>query len=312
MREQILQAIGAHDRIIILRHIAPDGDAYGVQFGLKEIIKTNWPEKEVFVAGHDSEFLNFIGKMDQVTDVDFRDSLVIIGDCANLKRVDDRRYSLAKTIIKIDHHPDVEKFGDISWVDPEYSSASEMIADWAHSNNLKITAAAARVIFHGMVTDSGRFLYAKTNARTFALASFLLTTNFDLETLYKQMYLVKEPDLKFISFVYQNYQTTTKGVAYLVLTQEQLQQLKLDYNHAASKVNLLSNIESKPIWAFFSENEQHQLRVELRSNQFRVNEVATKYGGGGHKFAAGILINSRDLIPEIIKDLDKMISRAVT
>ncbi|WP_342189607.1 bifunctional oligoribonuclease/PAP phosphatase NrnA [Spiroplasma endosymbiont of Dilophus febrilis] len=309
MKDKILQLIKEHNRIILLCHIIPDGDAYGVQLGLKEIIKTNWPNKIVLAAGTNSDYLNFIGTMDTVHDDDFKDSLVIIGDCGNLARVDDDRYKLAKTIIKIDHHPNVEPYGDIIWVDEQFGSASEMIALWVKECNLKVSSLAARIIYHGMVTDSGRFLYSRTNARTFSLASFLLIKGFDLDQLYREMYQVSEEDLKFMSFVYENYQTSTKGVLYLVFDNKTLKKLGINHNTVASKVNLLANVKNKPIWVFFCEDENHNIRVELRSNKFFVNTVASKYNGGGHNFAAGARINDFNDVKNIISDLDEVISR---
>lgn len=307
--DKIIEAIENHNKIILLRHINPDGDAYGVQLGLKELIKLNWPDKFVKASGKSSKYLNYIGKMDEVSDEDFKDSLVIIGDCGNLKLVDDQRFNLAKTIIKIDHHPNVEPYGDLDalWVDTEFVAASEMIAYWAKNNNLKIDCKVARIIFHGIITDSGRFLFKRTNERTFELASYLLKTGFDLPQLYSQLYQVTENNLKFNSYVYQNYKTN-KNIIYITLDKKTLNSLNILATQASPKVNLLANVEDKYIWIFFCELENGNIRVEFRSSKYSVNQIARKYNGGGHQLAAGAIINSWDLVDKIVNDCQKLIS----
>ena len=94
--------------------------------------------KKIKVVGYDLPTLTWLAKMDQVEDQEFEGALAIICDTANTARIDDKRYLNAETIIKIDHHPNDEEYGDLVWVDTTSSSASEMVAIFAEETNLKI------------------------------------------------------------------------------------------------------------------------------------------------------------------------------
>ena len=132
----ILAKIKAYDTIIIHRHMKPDPDALGSQVGLKEMITSNFPQKTVKVTGYNEPSLSWLAQMDDVSDKDYEGALVIVVDTANLPRIDDQRYLNGNFLIKIDHHPDEDHYGDLSYVDTKASSASEIITDFALQNQL--------------------------------------------------------------------------------------------------------------------------------------------------------------------------------
>ena len=118
MLQKIFDKIKEYNRIIIHRHIRPDGDCIGSQFGLKYIIQATYPEKEVYAVGHDvPEYLSYIGQGDQVSNDLYEGALVIVVDTATTGRIFDERYKNGAYLIKIDHHDDSEDYGDIIWVD---------------------------------------------------------------------------------------------------------------------------------------------------------------------------------------------------
>ena len=127
MKRQIIDTISKYETIIIHRHVRPDPDAYGSSFGLKEILKASYPDKQVFTVGEHDETLSFLTKPDYVSDEQYEGALVIVTDTANTERIDDQRYKLGSFIIKIDHHPNDDPYGDLLWVDTNGSSASELI-----------------------------------------------------------------------------------------------------------------------------------------------------------------------------------------
>ncbi len=125
--KKIIAYIKQYETIIIHRHVRPDEDAYGSQAGLAAIIKQSFPNKKVYIVGEEDPSLNYLAKMDTVADEQFNGALVIVCDTANTERIDDQRYLLGEKIIKIDHHPNNDVYGDLQWVDTNASSASEMI-----------------------------------------------------------------------------------------------------------------------------------------------------------------------------------------
>lgn len=115
--QAILEKIKSYDTIIIHRHQRPDPDAIGSQIGLKEILKANFSDKKILATGINEPTLSWIAEMDEVPDNDYEGALVIVTDTANTPRIDDDRYDKGDFLIKIDHHPNDDAYGDLLLVD---------------------------------------------------------------------------------------------------------------------------------------------------------------------------------------------------
>ena len=199
---QILEQIKKYDTIIIHRHMRADPDALGSQVGLKELLQYNFPDKKIKVVGYDLPTLTWLAKMDEVDDQEFEGALAIICDTANTARIDDKRYLNAETIIKIDHHPNDEEYGDLVWVDTTSSSASEMVAIFAEETNLKFSDKAAYLLSAGIIGDTGRFLYPSTSARTLRIASQLREYDFDYAKLTRHMDTISYKIARLQGYIY--------------------------------------------------------------------------------------------------------------
>ena len=151
-------------------------------------------------------------QMDQVTDEEYQEALVIVCDTANTARIDDQRYTTGDFLIKIDHHPDDEVYGDISLVDTSSSSASEMIALFAFENDLGLSKEAAELLYAGIIGDTGRFLYPSTSARTFEVAAKLRQYDFDLSACLANG-LYQRQVAKLQGYVYEQLEIDENGTA---------------------------------------------------------------------------------------------------
>jgi bifunctional oligoribonuclease and PAP phosphatase NrnA len=178
---EILETIRQFDTIIIHRHVRPDPDAYGSQGGLAEILKASFPEKAIYTVGKEEESLNFLRRLDKIDDEVYENALVIVCDTANQERICDGRYRLGKKLIKIDHHPNEDPYGDLLWVDTNASSTSEMIYEFyltGKEDGLVMTKEAARLIYAGIVGDTGRVLLPRTSQKKIKYASELIKYGF--------------------------------------------------------------------------------------------------------------------------------------
>lgn len=306
---KIWNTIKKYDVITIFRHIYPDGDAYGSQIGLKRMIRKMFPKKEVYCLGEQSSYWGkLFDSMDEnVPHEKIKNSLAIVLDVGNKERVDDERFKTAKEIIKIDHHIFVEILGTkIDWVDTSFSACCEMIGTIAYDNKVKMDKEIATPIFAGLVTDSGRFMFSSTTKRTMNLAARLVGEGVDIVSLYSFIYAQEIPSVKFKGFCQTNFKVTEHGVGYNIITKEIQNQFGISPNQGAGVVNVLSNINGINIWAHFSEKDDGTVKVEIRSNGTPVNEIAAKYGGGGHKQAAGANIESLEIVKDVLHDLDQL------
>lgn len=308
MKKQIIETIKDFDTIIIHRHVRPDPDAYGSQGGLAEIIRTSFPEKKVYTVGQGEKSLTFLRTMDEVPDELFAQALVIVCDTANEERVDDQRYKNGAKIIKIDHHPNVDPYGDLLWVDTTASSVSEMIYELfleGKDLGLKMNEEGARLLFAGIVGDTGRFLFPSTSQKTFEYAGKLIQYGFDRSILFNSLYEMDAHVLKLQGYVLQNFSMDKNGAASIKLTGTILDKYEVTASEASLLVGTLGSVKGIKAWVFFIE-EPAEIRVRLRSKGPIVNELARQYNGGGHPMAAGASIKQWSEADEIIAKLQKI------
>ncbi|WP_368910097.1 bifunctional oligoribonuclease/PAP phosphatase NrnA [Streptococcus sp. oral taxon 061] len=305
---QILEKIKAYNTIIIHRHMKPDPDALGSQVGLKALLEHHFPEKTIKVVGFNEPTLTWLAKMDQVEDTDYQGALTIICDTANTARIDDKRYLKAETIIKIDHHPNDEVYGDLVWVDTNSSSASEMIALFAEATNLELSDYAAKMLCAGIIGDTGRFLYPSTSARTLRIASQLREHNFDYAELMRKMDTMSFKIAKLQGYVYDHLEVDENGAARVILTQEILRKYEVTDAETAAIVGAPGRIDTVSLWGIFVEQADGHYRVRLRSKFVPINEVAKEHDGGGHPLASGAnsySLEENELIYQKLKNLLK-------
>lgn len=304
--KKIYKKIKTNQKIIIARHVGPDPDALGSSIGLKKIIEATFPNKEVYVVGCPASKFKYIGDVDRFTDDMYDDSLLIVTDTPDKKRVDGVLVDRFRDVIKIDHHPFVEKFSNTELVDTKASSASQLIMELAFKTKLKMTKEAAEKLYIGLVADTNRFLFYYTSPKTFELtARMIRETNLDFTKLYDDLYLRPLKEIKFSGYIANHFTVTKNGFAYIYLDQEVLDQFKVDAATAGNMVNNFNYINEIIAWAVFSEDKSNNnIRGSIRSRGPIINETAMKYGGGGHVLASGVRLADAGQLTKIIHDLD--------
>ncbi|WP_160723985.1 DHH family phosphoesterase [Bacillus sp. USDA818B3_A] len=308
MIEQILTTIEQYETIIVHRHVRPDPDAYGSQGGLTAILKASFPEKKIYAVGQEEPTLNFLRRLDVIDDEVYKGALVIVCDTANQDRIDDRRYNTGDKLIKIDHHPNMEPYGDLLWVDTNASSCSEMIYEFylqGKELGLKMNDEAARLLFAGIVGDTGRFLFPSSTEKTFAYAGELIHYNFSRTELFDRMYELDANIIKLQGYILQNFELQSNGVGSVMITKELLKEYNARPAEASLLVSSLADVKGIKAWVFFIEEEK-QIRVRLRSKGPVINVVARKFNGGGHPLASGATIYSWDEVDAVIRELGKV------
>ncbi|MGB8002408.1 MAG: bifunctional oligoribonuclease/PAP phosphatase NrnA [Anaerobacillus sp.] len=306
MKEQLLDAIEQYATIIIHRHVRPDPDALGSQGGLAELIRTSFPGKKVFTVGEEEPSLMFLNKMNEVKDDEYKDALVIVCDTANQPRISDDRYRNGKLLIKIDHHPNEDPYGDLLWVDTDSSSVSEMIVDLyltAKKRGYKLSNKGAFLLYAGIVGDTGRFMFSNTTQRTFMYAGELLKFGVDTGSLYNELYKTEQYIARLNGYVLQHFESSENGAGWMKITKETIEEYGVTASEASQLVNSFSNVAGLKAWVFFIE-EADQIRVRLRSKGPVVNSIATNYNGGGHPMAAGATVYSWEEADRVLMELE--------
>lgn len=306
MLQQIYEQIKKYPRIIIHRHKNPDGDALGSQLGLKYSLQDTFPDKQILAVGDMTPRYAFMlgdDSMDEVSDELYEGALAIILDTSAKSLISDERYERAASTVRFDHHIFVEKIAELELTDTSFESCCGLIASFAMNTGLTVSPKAAKALYTGMITDSGRFRYDSTNAQTFRMASFLIEKGFDTADIYRNLY---SDDLFFIQLRAKfalRINTTQSRVAYIYTTLEEAQGYGADtFTLSRGMVNVMSEIRGIDTWVNFTETEDGVL-CEIRSSKHNINPIAVKYGGGGHQKASGATLKSRDEAMSLLSDL---------
>ena len=308
MFEKILQLIEKYDTIIIHRHQNPDGDALGSQIGLKNIIEVNYPHKKAYAVGDSSIRYSFMegSQMDIVSDDVYNGALAIVLDTSARSLISDDRYTKAEATARIDHHIFCENIADVEVTDTSFESCCGLITAFAMECGFKLNSLAAKSLYTGMITDSGRFKYDSTSSQTFKLASFLMEHEFGVNDIYRNLYA---DDFKFIKLRAQfvlKIQFTNKNVAYIYTPIDEAKSYGVDtFSISRGMVGVMSDIRGVDIWVNFTETEDGVL-CEIRSSLYNINPIAKKYGGGGHAKASGATLKNKEEAMLLLDDLDKL------
>jgi phosphoesterase RecJ-like protein len=308
----ILNKIKEYDKIIIFRHERPDGDCTGATKGFARILRLSFPNKDIRIINPGkSDYLSFLGDDDgEVDESHYRESLGIALDTATTKRIANKSYDKVRELIKIDHHIPVDDYGSIRWVEEERSSCCEMIVKFYdnHRDELKIDVEAAKYLYTGMVTDSGRFRFRSVSGETMRLAGLLLDVGVDTDTLYANLYMRELKSFRFESYVHNKMKITENGVVYMHVTKGIQKKFGLSGEDASTSVSYMESIKGSLIWLAFIDNGDGSIRVRLRSRFVTVSELAEKYNGGGHACASGATVYSKKEMKALISDADKLLS----
>lgn len=307
----LFKKIKEYDTIVLYRHLIPDYDAFGSQMGLANWIKENFPNKEVhFVGESNPKWVPSIYPQPEVLDeVWFAKHrfLAIVTDTATKARISCNSIEKADFVLKIDHHPAVENFGNYNIVYPDMVAASELVALFVLSRprRYKVSPLTAKYLYSGIVGDSGRFLYPPVDGATLSISSDLLKTGFDVQALYDTMYAKTMNDMNNLKLVLNNTKFTKGGTAYYVLTDADLKKMNITMGEGKVFVNQFRDVKGIYVTVSVTEDSpNHNYRVSIRSNHKRIDEIATKYRGGGHEAASGATLESLDELPSLLKDLD--------
>lgn len=302
--DEIYAKIKEYPTIILHRHTSPDPDAIGSQAGLARSLKAKFPEKRILCAGENDEGdLAWINTMDEVKPEDYKGALVITTDTANTPRISNKNYDKGDFLIKIDHHPDVDPYADMSYVDPDAPAASEIIADFLNAEHLPITADIAYPLYAGIVGDTGRFMYPETSAHTFDVASQLAKTGININEIARNISDVTFAQAKLQAAVLDYMTVDESGAAYAVLTQKDLKKLGVSNDQASVTVSTPGRIKDIKAWNVFIEKPDGTYRVHYRSKGPVINQLAEKHDGGGHALASGANARDMDEVKQVFDEL---------
>ena len=305
--KKIYKKIKKYNTIVIARHIGPDPDAVCSQIALRDTIKATFPSKNDYAVGMSVSRFKSFGTLDKINEEELDNPLLIVLDVPNISRIDGITFSKYNEVIKIDHHPYEDKMGDTELVDTTSCSVAQLIGELVLNTRLKLTKEVAENIFLGIVSDSDRFLLQYTTAKTFKIVNQIIEkTNLDFTNLYVRLYERPLNEISFQGYLAQNLIITENGFAYIKITTDVIKNFGVDSSTASNMINNFNYIKEIKVWTFITYDQKSTIyKVNIRSRNVIINDIAAKYHGGGHKFASGVRTTSEVDIDNLIKDLDE-------
>lgn len=311
---KIFKIIKDYDEIVLARHIGPDPDAIASQIALRDSIRLTFPQKKVYAIGAGVSKFKYLGSLDKPDLTELKDALLIVLDVPNFFRVDGIEDLEYQAILKIDHHPQEDIIGDVDWTDEGMSSTCEMIANLIMETKLVMDQKIAENLYIGMVFDSDRFLLQNTSTETFKTVYNLLTTSkIDFVPLYDNLYERSIVEEKFRAYLINHIEISENHFGFIFVPADVLKKYNVEATIVSNQVNDFYFIKELLCWMFVVYDERNEIyKANIRSRGPIINEVASKYNGGGHKFASGCRSKEYKDMEKLAKDLDETCKKYIT
>lgn len=293
MFEKAKEILDKSEKIYVVGHKNPDGDSIGSTFALYFALKKLGKDIKVVMPKFSDSF-SFLPEIDTaVSDIvdESYDLLIAVDSSSNdrlaLSEVD---YNKAKYVIMLDHHQESAPYGDFKFIDSTRPAASEIIYNFINYLNIEIDKNIATYIYTGIMTDTGSFNYESTKPSTLYIASKLVEVGIDFAYICKRLNdTIKEAKLKLIAKTIDNMEVFFDGkLRYSFVDYETIHKLGLNDEESEGMTNYLRKVEGTEVSVYVRQRADMSLKVSLRSGgNVDVSEIAIKFGGGGHKRAAG-------------------------
>ena len=310
VNKEVLQAVIAAENVVLATHIHPDGDALGSMLGFASILKGLGKRVLCYLDEPVSEKFDFLSwdvrvtsNLEDISDFVRQSGDDILGaclDCGDFERLGKCGPVLKKIhpFLVIDHHQGNNGFGDISWIEPHRSSTGEMIYDLALQLGTGISKEAADCLYTAILTDTGSFQYDSTSMHTFEVASHLVALGVQPAVISSALYdNVSFARLQLTQQVLATLELFFEGqLAVIRVSRAMLQTTGTTFEDCEGLVNFPRSVHGVRVAAFLKEGDDGVVSVSLRAKgDCDVAATAAKFGGGGHRNAAGFRTSDKSL-----------------
>lgn len=312
--ENFKKIIDEADTIAISAHINPDGDALGSALGLRKSLELYGKKSDVIKISEVDDYLKFLPQIDFYKNPSKKEyDLFIIVDCSEFDRIDKaiEICKKSKKVLVIDHHEGGSIKTDLNIIHSDSPASCELVYEIIKRLNLPIDKEIATLLYAGLVTDTGRFLYSNISELTFYTAADLYKIGADFEMIYKNLYQNKEiSKLQFENHLL-NKVEFKKPYALVGVSQKTCKDFGVQMGDSESVVNMLRDLKGIEVACLVKEYGENEFKISLRSKDYLdVSKIARDNGGGGHIRASGFTINT-DSMDKAINIMRKILEEAI-
>lgn len=290
--DEILEEIKVAEKIIILTHESPDGDAIGSSLAMKLALEELGKQADVIIPEIPRlyKFLPSINQVKKESEIKSYD-LAISVDCADLKRLAGREYfeNARKTVV-IDHHGSNNMFGDLNYVNPVSPACCEILAYVFEYFQIEITKEIGTCIMTGIITDTGGFRHPTVNPETFEFTAELIRKGINVPDIYKRTLRTQtRANFLLTQRVMDRMEILEDGkVTFTYVTLKDKEEVEAEPGDTEGLVEIGRDIEGVEVAILLKQKEENLFRISMRSGSYvNVSDVCLMFGGGGHQRAAG-------------------------
>ena len=311
--DEILKQIQKAEKIVILTHESPDGDAVGSSLAMKLIVEKLEKTADVIIPEY-SRLFNFLPSAEEImTDSEIKNyDLAISVDCATLKRMAKKEYfENAKSTIVIDHHGSNTMYGDLNYVNPASPACCEVLAGMLKYYEIDITKDIGTCLMTGIITDTGGFRHVGVTAETFEFTADLIRLGVDVPDIYKRTLNTKtRANFELSKKVMDRMEILEDGkVTFTYMNKKDEEEVGAEPGDHEGLVEIGRDIEGVEVSIFIRQKENEEAyKISMRSgNKVNVSDICFLFGGGGHPRAAGALIqgNVEQVKEKLMKEVRK-------
>lgn len=316
-RQQVLSAVQAADSVLLFCHVSPDGDTLGSALALKLRLTAMGKSVRLLVDGEVPSNLAFLSRMGAVegpeaaagaadlalaVDVSCKERL---GACAPAF------LAAARTAV-VDHHSSNPGFAQINWVDGDAPATAVLVYRLLEAMGGALSREEAVCLYTGLSTDTGNFIYESTSAESFRMMAALMEAGLPLAEYARRLFRVKElPFVRLLGKTLPSLHLICGGkVAGITLTAAQMRQAGAKAGHTDGLVDYAIDLEGVAMAYFARETEDGRVKVSLRALEpWRVDQVAERFGGGGHRLASGLTLDMP--LAEVVRAVEGALTEAL-
>ena len=312
--DNILEEINKSEKIVILTHENPDGDAIGSSLAMYFALKAYGKNPDIIIPEYPRIFncLPGINEIKKESDIENYD-LAISLDCASIKMLNGfaKYFENAKTKVNIDHHSTNTMFGDYNYVNPDAPACAQILLVIFEYFQIEITKEIGTCILAGIITDTGGFKYQGVTAETFEFVAWLLNKGVNVSKVYHQVLQSKtKPNFELHRIANNRIEFLSDGkIAYTYITKEDEEKVKAENGDYEGIVEIGRDVEGVEVSIFVRQTEKG-CKISLRSNEYvNVSDACMVFGGGGHPRAAGCIIQGsiEQVKDKIIKEVSRLL-----
>jgi bifunctional oligoribonuclease and PAP phosphatase NrnA len=300
-RDLVLAELRQASKFVVLSHEHPDGDALGSLIAMQEILNNLGKDSVMFIDPRDFplpeeySFLPLPNLID-APPADVEERTILFLDCGNLERTAAAFQRPGSHIVNIDHHHDNTSFGTINHLQPDASCTAEILWDLMHGLNAIPTPTIVEALYVGLITDTGRFMYENTTARSHQMAAELIEAGIDVHGIYRRVYEdVPAGKLALLARGLANMERYDEGrLTVSTLSAGDFDAAGAAESHSEGLIDHLRAVQGTAIAALVRERlsngagrPPHKVSLRASDDRVDVSRIARAQGGGGHRQAAG-------------------------